>query len=177
MGRSWTRKISCRLDRVPVTTFEPFRATESEALLRKYTQEQVKVFLALRAYLTFRKSKSDKTDVEFMTSVLRDKNGVQGPPNSIEELRVSYARLFPGHSDWRKVQDDWFDPTKSFQYTNEVQNDSGFVRDQHIFKVLVSRARRGDRVFAVIGASHVPAQEPALIAALGAPTRKRNGGP
>lgn len=162
--------------RVPVATFEPFRAAEAEALLRKYSQEQVKVFLALRAYLTFRKSKSDKTDMEFMNAVLADKNGVQGPPNNVDELKASYARLFRGHSDWRQVQDDWFDPTKSFQYTNEAQNDSGFVRDQHIFNVLVARARRGDRVFAVIGASHVPVQEPALVAALGAPSRKRNGG-
>jgi hypothetical protein len=73
------------------------------------------------------------------------------------------------------VPDDWFDPTKEGQFTNDVQNDSGHFRDKHIFRVLTARAGRGDRVLAVIGASHVPVLEPALIAELGNPMRKRDG--
>lgn len=161
--------------RVPVATFEPFRKAQTEALLESYTTEQVKVFEALLTYLTFRKSKSDKTAEVFMNGVLGDKNGIQVPPHNVKELEVAYRKLFPGHRDWRSVPDEWFDPTKTIQYTNEIQSDAGHFRDRHIFNVLVARARRGDRVLAVIGSSHVPVLEPALTAALGNPVRKRNG--
>ena len=162
-------------NRVPVATFEPFRVAEADALLKRYTAEQVKIFLTLRAYLTFRRSKHDKTAEEFMSGLLADKGGVQSSPNTIKELEAAYITLFPGHTDWRNVPEEWFDPTKSIQYTNTASADSGHFRDQHIFKVLVDRAHRGDRVIAVIGASHVPTLEPALSATLGTPKRKRNG--
>jgi hypothetical protein len=166
-------------DHVPVATFEPKRGDEAQALLKQYLPEQVKVLLVLRAFLTFRKTKKDVTAEVFINRVLGDpfwkKNGLANAPTNVQELEKSCEKLFGGFKDWRNVPDDWFDPTKSAQFTNEAQNDSGLVRDKHIFQVLTDRARRGDRVFAVIGASHVPVLEPALVAALGKPSRKRNG--
>jgi pheromone shutdown protein TraB len=50
-------------------------------------------------------------------------------------------------------------------------------RDQYIFRLLVARARRGDRVFAVIGASHVVVREPALLMEFGQPATKVHGLP
>lgn len=175
-GEGGLVRLLSAANHVPVATFEPLRTAETDALLRKYSPEQVKVFLALRTFITFRKSKSERSATEFMNDVLGDKAGLKVRPNNVHELGSSYAKLFPGHIDWREVQDSWFDPAESFQYTNEAQNVSGYFRDQHIFGVIVDRARRGDRVFAVIGASHVLVQEPALVAALGEPARKRDGG-
>lgn len=163
-------------DHVPVATFEPLRAAEREALLENYSPEQVKVFLALRSFITFRRSKSEESAVEFMNRVLGDRDGLRTVPYTTDELAASYARLFPGHAEWQEVPDEWFDPTQAHQYTNRAQSLSGYFRDQHIFRVLVDRVRRGDRVFVVVGASHVPVLEPALVAALGPPHHKRSGG-
>lgn len=168
-----------RRDRVPVATFEPSRNDEARALLRRYSAEQVKVFLLLRGFLTFRRAKRALTAEHFMTNALRDPfwkaSGLAGPPQDLSELEKSCKRLFGGLANWRQVPDEWFDPTRSDRFTNEAQNDSGMVRDRHLFGVLVERARQGDRVFAVIGASHVPVLESALVAALGNPVRKRDG--
>lgn len=166
-------------DHVPVATFEPKRGDEARALLKQYSPEQVKVLLVLRGFLTFRKSKRNMTADDFMNHALNDpfwkRNGLPHSPSNVQELEKSCERLFGGFKDWRHVPDDWFDPTRSDQFTNEAQNDSGLVRDKHIFHVLVESARRGERTFAVIGASHVPVLEPALVAVLGRPSRKRNG--
>lgn len=162
-------------NRVPVATFEPLRSYNIDGLLKRYSAEQVKTFMALRGFLTFRRSKRDETPDAYMTKVLGEANTIAGSPSNITELGVVYARLFPGQTDWHTVADEWFDPTQSIHYTNDLQNDDALIRDQHIFKVLVDRVRRGDRVIAIIGASHVPVLEPALIAALGNSIRKRNG--
>lgn len=166
-------------DSVPVATFEPKDADEIRALRQRYSADQVKVWYALRSFLTFRSSKHEQSSDEFMAGVL---NGpvwkateLADSVKNVAELQAACDKVFTGLKDWREVPEDWFDPTQEGQFTNEAQNDSGVFRDKHIFRVLTKRAQRGDRVFAVIGASHVPVQEPALVAALGPPLRKRDG--
>jgi hypothetical protein len=162
--------------RVPIATFEPRDADEREALLKKYSDEQVAVFDMLRSYLTFRNSKQDITADQFVANRLsRDRELVAGTPPDLQAFQAACDRLFVGLKDWREVPEDWFDPTQEGQFTNEMQNDSGHFRDLHIYDVLTRRVRHGDRVFAVIGVSHVPALEPALVANFGPPTRKRDG--
>jgi hypothetical protein len=172
------RHLAAR-DAVPVATFEPREVDEVRFLLDHYSAEQVKVFIVLRSYLTFRKSKQDETADQYIKRVLRgptwEESGIANTVRDLVEFQAACNRLFPGLDDWRKISDDWFDPAADGQFTNDAQNLSGGFRDHHIFQVLTSRARRGDRVFAVIGASHVPVQEPALVEMLGPPARKRNG--
>jgi hypothetical protein len=166
-------------EHVPVATFEPKEADEISALRKEYSAEQVKVFLALRTFLTFRKSKHEQSADQYMNGILGrtflGAQGLAGTPKNVPELEAACRRLFPGLKDWRDVPEDWFDPTQAGQFTNEAQNTSGMCRDRHIFKLLVQRAKKNERVFAVIGASHVPVMEAALVAALGQPARKRNG--
>jgi hypothetical protein len=177
-GEAGLVRVLAQRDHVPVATFEPKRVDEARDLLKHYSPEQVKIFWVLRGFLTFRHSKSEQTADVFMKHALNDpmwKTLGAKDPATVADLDKACARLFPGLKDWRQVPDDWFDPTRSDQFTNEAQNVSGNFRDRHIFDVLVKRAQAGERVFAVIGASHVPVQEPALVAVLGKPARKRNG--
>jgi hypothetical protein len=165
-------------NRVPVVTFEPTREQEVADLLRNYTPEQVKVFLALRGYLTLRRSKQERTAEAYLTEVLGILNatkGVQGSPNDPNSFSASYSKLFPGNTQWQDVPEEWFDPTRSLQYTNEAARNSGLSRDKHIFGVLLARVRRGERVMAVIGASHVPALMPGFTEVFGKPIRERHG--
>ena len=46
---------------------------------------------------------------------------------------------------------------------------SGEFRDQHMVKLLIDEVKKGKRVFAVVGGSHVVMQESALKAASDAP--------
>ncbi len=166
-------------DTIPVATFEPSLEEEIRAVRKRYSPEQVKVWDALRAFLTFRSSKHTQTADEFMAEILSNSvwqdTGLADRIRNVAELQLACDKLFTGLKDWRKVPEDWFDPTQEGCFTNEIENDNGMFRNQHIFKVLTKRAQRGDRVFAVIGASHVPVLEPALVAVFGPPVRKRDG--
>jgi hypothetical protein len=165
-------------DEVPVATFEPSFDEEVSHVLKMYSPQQVKVFYALRQVAEARVAAGsaplDDRISDWLSNYL-PAHGLKNPPNSLAELAVACKSLFPEMADWHKVSEDWFDPTQSIHYTNELANDSGMFRDQHIFRVLVDRARRGDRVFAVIGASHVVVQEPALVKEFGQPLSKVNG--
>lgn len=83
--------------------------------------------------------------------------------------------LFPELTDWHQVPEDWFGPRKSGHYTNDLARDSGDFRNRYVFRLLVARVRRGDRVFAVIGSSHVVVLEPALTNEFGPALLRVNG--
>lgn len=161
-----------------MATFEPSFDEEVSHVLKTYSPQQVKVFYALRQVAEARvgagSAPLDDRISDWLSNYL-PALGLKGAPNNLAELAAACKSLFPELTDWHKVSEDWFDPTQSGHYTNELANDSGMFRDQHIFRVLVDRARRGDRVFAVIGASHVVVQEPALVKEFGQPLSKVNG--
>jgi hypothetical protein len=167
-------------DHVPVATFEPSFDKEVSYALKTYSPLQVKVFYALRQVTEARVAGGttplDTRIKDWLSDYLPD-HGLKNAPNTLDEFATACKSLFPDLADWRKVSEDWFDPTQSGHYTNELANDTGVFRDQHIFYVLVDRAKRGDRVFAVIGSSHVVVQEPALLQELGKPGLKVNGLP
>lgn len=167
-------------DRVPVATFEPSFDEEIAYALKSYTPQQVKVFYALRqaaeARVAAQEGGLDERIKDWLSGYL-PAHGLKNPPNTLEELAAACKSLFPELADWHRVPEDWFDPTQSRHYTNDLANDTGVFRDKHIFHVLVERAKRDDRVFAVIGASHVVVQEPALVQELGKPEVKINGLP
>ena len=167
-------------DQVPVATFEPSFDDEISNLLKRYSPEQLKTFYVLRQVTEARRLQSSTPLDDRIQGWLSDylpAHGLKNPPNTLAELTTACKRLFPELPDWHKVSEDWFDPTQSGHYTNELANDSGMFRDQYIFRLLVARARRGDRVFAVIGASHVVVREPALLMEFGQPATKANGLP
>ena len=167
-------------DQVPVATFEPSFDDEISYLVKHYSPEQLKTFYVLRQVTEARRLQDSTASDDRTKNWLADylpAHGLKNSPKTLAELTDTCKRLFPELADWHKVSENWFDPTESGHYTNELANDSGMFRDQYIFRLLVARARRGDRVFAVIGASHVVVQEPALLMEFGQPATKVNGLP
>jgi hypothetical protein len=162
-------------DGVPVRNLEPPLAEEARALRERFSEERIKVFYALRQAAQYRRQKNDTTVEEFMDFVLQfylaRQAGLEGPPRNVAELGRSAAAMFPTLPDWRKVPAEWFDPTRSHYFTNEVARDSLRFRDGHIVRLLEREVRRGERVLAVIGGTHVVMQEPVLSEALGTPVR------
>jgi hypothetical protein len=170
IGEPGLARFLAARDNVPVHSLEPDRADEVAFLLKSLTAEQVKVFYALRQVPQFRNSKRDvtiETHMEFVLGkMLAGVPGLEGAPRNITELEKSCLRLAPKLKDWRETPPEWFDPTKSEAYTNQVSRLAGEFRDRHMLKLLTEAVKNGARVFAVVGFSHVVMQERALKAAL-----------
>ena len=167
-------------DQIPVATFEPPFEKEVEYLLKTYTAKQLKVFYALRQVTEERSREAPSSVDDRINSWLSrylPEHGLKDPPNTAAELGPACKELFPELTDWHQVPEEWFGPRKAGHYTNKLAGDSGDFRNRYIFRLLVDRVKRGDRVFAVIGSSHVVVLEPALIKKFGPPLLRMNGLP
>jgi hypothetical protein len=74
---------------------------------------------------------------------------------------VSATRLVPSSSDWRRPPAEWFDPVPdpSPTWLNAFAKAESNFRDEVIMQKLTRRVRDGERVFAVIGGTHVVMQK------------------
>lgn len=153
-------------DGVPVRNIEPPEsAIAADMVQAGYRPEEVKLFLALLAYDTYRRARSDEAPDEFIARVLRVESrtaDLPGPPNTLAELAALYAELFPQRPDWREVPSEWFAPTHTDTLFNRLARRMSQLRDRHMVDLLVGAVRRGERVFGVVGGSHVVMQEAAL---------------
>lgn len=156
-------------DKIPAFSLEPNRNNEVAMMLKTFTPEQVKVFFVLRQVPQFRERKTDETIETFMTTFLRNVSYISGlenaPPNTIAELDKSALWLSPQLKDWRTADRSWSDPVANQAYTNQIARLSSEFRDLHMVKLLIDKVKQGERVFAVVGGSHVIMQEPVLKAA------------
>jgi hypothetical protein len=158
-------------DGVPVKTLEPSRSDEIALLLKKYSAEEVKMFYLLRQIPQFKNAQHNETIEIYTQNVLgwlSLRPELKGTPRTIAELQASSSRLFPQLRDWRDVPDTWFNPAVSppVTYLNDISRQLSEFRDRHMLTLLTEQVRRGKRVFAAVGASHVVMQERALRAAI-----------
>jgi hypothetical protein len=170
-GEAGFVRYLAQADRTPVRSLEPLPGEEHALLLEDFSAEQIKLFYVLRGVAQFRKSRNDESVEDFVAKVLAGLSsapGLAGAPASLPEFEQSYARLFSEPSDWRNVPAAWFDPavSKPATYTNRVSRRLSEFRDRHMVNLLVGEVRKGERVFAVVGGSHVIMQERALRRAL-----------
>ncbi len=156
-------------DKVPVFTLEPNRNDEVAMMLRTYTPEQVKLFFVLRQVPQFKERKTDEAIETFITTFLRNVSYISGlenaPPNTVADLDKISLWLSPQLTDWRTADRSWSDPVATKAYTNRIARLSSEFRDLHMVKLLIDKVKQGERVFAVVGGSHVVMQERVLKAA------------
>src|SRR5690606_28423799 len=96
--------------------------------------------------------------------------GLKGAtPETVEAFHMVFRRLVPNLPDCRSVPSSWLDPgyVQRSNWLNQVSRATSVFRDAWAVKLLMSRVRRGNRVFAVMGASHVAIVEPVLTEGLG----------
>ncbi|HET6204259.1 MAG TPA: hypothetical protein VFI25_15815 [Planctomycetota bacterium] len=155
---------------VAIHSLESPREEEAAHLLERFPAAKVALFFTLRTYASYRRGSGTEGAEGFAQGALRRVRRLPGLETSLvdlEALGALYGREFPDRPDWRAVPDSFFDPGKTDTWMNEVQTRSNRFRDARMVALLLHLVRRGERVFAAVGASHVVMAEPALRAALG----------
>jgi hypothetical protein len=176
LGEPGFVRFLARRDGVPVVSLEPRRQDEVDFLLKRFSPEHVKLFYVLRvvAELRDRRGRSPEDLQKEMGRVLDHFSryrGLESVVRDTDELNSAYAHFWKNPAHWWEAPADWFNPLVPSSatggiFTNEVNQASSTFRDIHMFEVLATAARRGERVFAVVGRDHIPMQEAALKCAL-----------
>jgi hypothetical protein len=148
---------------------EPPLESEIAALLPSWSRERLLLFYVLRSYTA--RAVSRRSDGQ-ARELVRERGrwpGLEGAIPSLAAMDSIWQVEFPDGPPWRELpwQATW--PTGSESWLNEISAAVNRVRDQYIVAVISSLVARGERVFAVIGSSHVVMQEPALRQVMAAP--------
>ncbi len=153
---------------IPIKSLDPPRMEEIKYILgtKRWTLEQVFLFYTLRRVPeNNKKSNPQSPDVmieEAMKMAARTP-GFELLPKTSEEFEQSVKKHFPKIADWRKIDSKIFDPNPDLgNFTNDIADASVQFRGRFMVKKLFEETNKGERVFAVVGASHVVKQEKAL---------------
>ncbi len=152
-------------DKVPVASIDPSRAEEVAFLSKTFSPEPVKLFFVLRVVAQHVRNRGVDTlgqELERVFPIFGDTPGLKVAPNSIAELEVSYARHFTNQGSYKDARLSWYDPTKSETFLNDISRRSSEYRDRYMVELLARHVKDGQRVFAVVGGSHVIMQERAI---------------
>ncbi len=157
-------RILARKSGIPAYTLEPTYENEVAALLEHFEPRLVATYFTLRVFT--QEAKPDRSDLDSLALGLMTKRtdveGLRGSLKSIADLDAFWKERFAAEPDWRTLPD-----TEGVSLLNEVGDRSREVRGEHMVRSLIELVQKGERVLAVVGASHVIRQEPALRGALG----------
>ncbi len=119
--------------------------------------------------ISYRRANPGASDEEFMVRALNQNTGypvLDGPPTTVRDLARVFAGLFPNRPDWKSMPDEYLDPASSATVLHRISRDVSIARDEHMVRRIADAVQRGERVFAVVGASHVIIQESKLASRL-----------
>lgn len=175
-GESGLVRALARRDGVAVASIEPPLGEQVRALRAAgFTDEQIKLFFVLRQVPQHAAKTGTPMQEARLVEVLHyftRETGLRSPGTPAEVV-AACARRLPALRHWAEVPQEWFDPVfeRPPVFTNDISRRTSDLRDAWAVRLLTDRVARGERVFAVMGASHVVVQEPALKARLGRPRR------
>jgi len=153
-------------DKIPVRSIDPTRAEEVAILEKKFPPEKIKMFFILRQLSEYGRiiqpPESREDHLRNVIDILGLVPGLDVPPKSVSELEPTFARNFPSLGDYRDANPGWFDPTLNQTAFNQIARYSSEYRDRYMVDLICRRVCGGNRVFAVVGASHVVMEEPAV---------------
>ena len=152
-------------DEIPIHSIEPTEGEEIKYLLERFSPEELKLYYLLRQVVQHRRMgyvESIEDYIEKFIFIFGNREGLKGVVNSVAEFEEIYSKYINEPGDWRNVPDTWFNPLLDETIFNQIGQLSSRFRDEHMLKLLTEQVRNGNRVFAVVGLTHVVMQEPVL---------------
>lgn len=153
---------------IPIKSLDPPRLEEMKYILgtKRWTLEQVFLFYVLRRVPENNKKANPKNPEELAVEAMNQAAkmpGFDALPKTIAEFDAVVKKNLPQVADWRKIDQKIFDPNPDLgNFTNDIADASVNYRGRFMVKNLAAEVAKGERVFAVVGASHVVKQEKAL---------------
>ena len=179
-GEAGLIRFLARRDDVPIVSIDPSRAEETAYLSKRYSREQIKMFNLVRTVAQqIQNHDPAKVDDELarVLDIYNATPGLGGSPTTVAEFVQIYRHYFPD-GDYKSAKISWFDPMKEETLFNGMARVGSEYRDRYMVEMLRRHLREGERVFAVVGGTHVVMQEPALNpGALPSSSRRRGSAP
>jgi hypothetical protein len=161
-------------DDIPVASLDPTKAEEVAFLRREFAAPRIKLCFVLRAAAQFAaRSKHGDVgrEVDRVLEVYDSVPGLRGRPRRRVEVTEALVEERLPVTELSRIPLRWFDPLASDTICNLISRTSSEYRDEWIVARLASAVSHGERVFAVVGGTHVVMQERRLRWELAASAR------
>lgn len=156
-------------DDIPLYTLEPPSEIEIAALRECGDDTQVALFRVLNGYVSARRG-GPVSDFKIGRLLSKRASPLTNALPGIAALDAYFASQFPESPNWRDIPEQATWPSPGGTWMNAMARRANSVRDDHFVRSLVDLTRRGERVLAIAGRSHVVVWEPVLLESL-APDR------
>lgn len=143
-----------RRDEVPLFSLEPPYRDEVAALLEEFSPEQVALYFFLRVYMSEAQGIAKERLASDLLAKRTDVEGLRGSLTSLTAVDALWRRDFPEREDWRILKAE-----PQGTYLSDMSTRSRRIRGEHMVRTVTDLARKGERVFAVVGSGHVIRQE------------------
>ncbi len=153
-------------DGVPLHTLEPPLELEIAALRECGDSTQVALFRVMNGYISARRG-GDVSDFKIGRLLSKRAAPLTDALPDIPALDAYFASQFPESPGWREIPEQATWPSPGGTWMNAMARRANSVRDDHFVRSLVDLTRRGERVLAIAGRSHVVIWEPVLLESLG----------
>lgn len=158
----------CRKNNVPVKSIEPPDSFEYKHLLTKYKKEDIVLMYFCRQIeqLQNQGEISNNYFEKYMDSFISDlKNN--GMPLNNDEIKFSfmknyYEKFFHSKFNWKKFDPTNYQPIYSKTLLNEICRESTYFRDRYIVSIIEETLKIKNKIFVVMGGSHLVIEEPVL---------------
>ena len=158
----------CRKNNVQVVSIDPSERLEYEHLLTKYKKLDVLLMYFCRQIdqLQHQVDISDAFFIKNMNGFLSDLKS-QGMPLTVEEIQFNfiksyYEKFFNLEFNWKEFDPANYQPIYSKTLLNEICRESTYFRDRFIINRIEVTLKTKDKIFVVMGGSHLVIQEPVL---------------
>lgn len=151
---------------VPLYTLEPPLEVEIAALEECGDRRQVAMFRVLSGYMSARRG-GPVSDFKISRLLHKRAAPLTDALPTIVAFDAYFASQFPGEPGWREMPEQAMWPGKSDTLLHRMATRSNRARDEHFVRAMVELTRRGERVLAIAGRSHVVILEPNLLELLG----------
>lgn len=153
-------------DGVAIDRIDPTRAEQLRYLLKFHQASRIKVYYLL-LYATLRRTRkntliNDSEANDLLRGLTASHSFYRGAPRNVAEAEEIIRRHYPDLADWRRCPASVFHPTAPRSFAADIHVTLNDYRDRMMLRTLTRALKKGKRIFAVVGRSHVVAQEKAL---------------
>jgi len=156
-------------DKVKIKCIDPPRRKETQYLLKHYPISKVKTYYTLRQIIIdkeiFNKKEINVNYINsFLKNISRRSYYSNSYPRNIRELKHIARENFPDLKNLSEMDSSYLmDITRKYNWMAKMNIKVNKYRDIYMSKKILKTMKKGKKIFAVVGKSHVIDQEKSLL--------------
>lgn len=152
-------------DGIPVKCIDPSISEQARYLRNHYPPYQIKIYFILRQVninKMLHREEKNLDDTRLLLSKMERFGGSRYFPATLVEFEHMVQKLFPELKNWEEIPYVYFQSSEKGGFLADIHKELIKYRDQTMIQKVASALKKGERVFAVVGRSHVFKQQAIL---------------